>query len=108
MDLADMIGNDFQIFDGEQALILVQAGVGSVTVNGCTTSKITKAQIEMLGGSLGLQSVYRNFSLPVANLNGAVPRQGDTLTDPAEDVWRIHSVELRTLNTRHFCLCIQQ
>lgn len=106
-DLSTLIGDDYLLFDGEQTLTLSQSGIGSLPVAGCTSSPLTRKQIEMLGGTVGLQSTYRNFSLPVANLGAKAPRDGDTLAEaaPSQIVWKIQSAELRTLSTRWFCMC---
>ncbi len=100
------ISSDFAVFDGVQALIL-SSGNSTGTINGCTSSPLTRSQVESLGGSLGLESQYRNFSLPVANCGGMTPRDGDTLTDENAVVWRVLKAELRTLGTRWLCTCIR-
>src|SRR4051812_28236602 len=100
------VTGDFALFDGVQSLIL-SSGNSTGTVNGCTSSPLTRIQVESLGGSLGLESQYRNFSLPVANCGGLTPRDGDTLTDVSNVVWRVLKAELRTLGSRWLCTCIQ-
>lgn len=100
------VTNDFAIFDGVQAMIL-SSGNSTGTINGCTSSLLTRSEVESLGGSLGLESQYRNFSLPVPNCGGMTPRDGDTLTDENEIVWHVLKAELRTLGSRWLCTCIQ-
>jgi hypothetical protein len=100
------VTSDFAVFDGVQTLIL-SSGNSTGTINGCSSSPLSRSQVEMLGGSLGLESQYRNFSLPVANCSGLTPHDGDTLTDENEVVWRVLKAELRTLGSRWLCMCIR-
>lgn len=114
-NLAAAIANDYKIFDNLQTLTLSQKSIGRTTtashaIDGCTSSKLTRNQCELLGNSIGLEDQYRNFSLPVVNCNSLIPRDADELSEasPSTTVWIIKSAELRTLNTRWFCLCYRK
>ena len=106
LDLSTAIADDCAMFDGVQTVTLTQPGQTADSVASVVTSPITRKQLDMLGGSIGVQDQTQAFSLPVENLS-LTPHQGDTITDATSVVWRILSAELRTLDTRWLCLCIR-
>jgi hypothetical protein len=48
------------------------------------------------------------WHLFTATLGGAVPKNGDTLTDASGAVWTILEFELTTLGTRYRAVCRKQ
>lgn len=102
IDLAASIADDFEIFDGVQTVTVMQ-GVTTDSVAGVATSPLSRKQLEMVGGLVGLEGQFKRFSLPVANLS-VTPKQGNTITDASSIVWTIVSADLNTLSTRWLCV----
>lgn len=98
--------NDYRIFDRTVTLTLTTAAGITQTVANCTISPLTRNQIEA-AGIVGEDKRTRNFSLPVPNLSGIVPKNGDILND-GSDNWIILIADLRTTGVRYLCTCQAQ
>lgn len=105
MDLADLIGDDFEIFDGVQTVTLVGADGTETSVAGVTTSPLSKQQASQVGQLLLTEDEAMSFSLPVANLNGETPEQGNEITAADGSLWNILTADRKTLGSRWICTC---
>lgn len=98
------ISTDHEVFDNTQTLSFQAASGGSpVNIAGCTSGPLSRKQIELVG-PIGVETVMRNFSLPIANFAGT-PKNGDTLTDTDNVVWNIQAADKSTINNRWRCVC---
>jgi len=107
MSLHDAIENDFAVIDETKTVSLVHGGT-TTQVAGVTHHPLSREAIEELANSFGLESTYRGFSLPVANLAGVSPRPGDRIIDSSATHWRLLSAKLVTVGTRWVVMCIER
>ena len=102
---ADIL-NDCELFDAVQTVTLTLLDGTTESVAYVTTSKLTKEQTRQYG-PVGFDDEIRNYSLPVNELTSKVPEQDCTITDASGLVWKIKSVEKRTVGTRYLCMCVK-
>jgi hypothetical protein len=107
MTLAESIALDSSTFDGTVSVTFTHSGTASSVAN-VSVGALRKEAVQTMQDALGLESTFRMFSLPTAQLGDAEPRPGDTITDPAGQSWRIVSVALSTLASRWSAICIAQ
>jgi hypothetical protein len=107
MDLADLITNDHTIFDGVQTITLKNpAGTSSDSVAYVTSGPVSFKALQMIGGGLVDSSQTLAFSLP-ATLCAFAPTDSSTITDASGVVWRVLSVDVKTLDKRYTCNCVR-
>lgn len=107
MDLADLITNDHAIFDGVQTVVLKNpAGTLLDSVAYVTAGPVSLKALQMIGGGLVDNSQTIAFSLP-ASLCAFSPVDSCTITDASGVVWRVLSVDLKTLDKRYTCNCVR-
>jgi hypothetical protein len=102
---ADIL-SDCELFDAVQTVTLTLLDGTTESVAYVTTSKLTKEQTRQYG-PVGFDDEIRNYSLPVNELTSKVPEQDCTITDASGLVWKIKSVEKRTVGTRYLCMCVK-
>lgn len=106
MNLSDILADDFRTFDSLETVTFTQRAT-TIEVAGAKQQMLRHDALEQLANSFGLETNYRSFSLPVANLAGVEPRPGDTLRDGLEINWRVLSATLMTVGTRWVLACMQ-
>jgi hypothetical protein len=104
MSFIDDIADDADIFEGTETVTISRGNI-SQTVPGTTACKLSKAQMQLVGGQIGFEAQTRSFSLPVAGLGGFVPRDGDRITDASSTAWKILSFDLVCWGTRYVAAC---
>lgn len=102
---ADIL-DDCELFDAVQTVTLTLLDGTTESVAYVTSSKLTKEQTRQYG-PIGADDEIRNFSLPVQELDSEVPQQDCTITDADGVLWKIRSVEKRTVGTRYLCMCVK-
>lgn len=108
MNAALDLGQDFGVFDNSQTVTFQPSGGSPQSVAGVTAAALTEPELAVVAGTLGVDNRFRAFSLPVANLAGTVPGNGDLLIDSGGSTWIVQSVTLATLSSRYRALCIGQ
>jgi hypothetical protein len=102
---ADIL-NDCELFDAVQTVTLTLLDGTTESVAYVTTSKLTKEQTRQYG-PIGADDEIRSYSLPVNELTSKVPEQDCTITTVDGLIWKIKSVEKRTVGTRYLCMCVK-
>lgn len=107
MDLATLITDDHTIFDGIHTVTLKNAdGTQSDSVAYVTSGVVGFKALQLIGGGLADNSQLQSFSLPAANCAFA-PKIGYTITNDDSVVWRILSIDQKTLDSRYVCNCVR-
>jgi hypothetical protein len=105
-NLTTAIADDYLLFDGTQTVTLRTLDGDSASAAGVTSSPLSYKQMAMVGG-LVAEDQAQTFSLPKATCGGLVPEQNGTITDENSVVWRILSVDNKTLDSRYVCPCVR-
>jgi hypothetical protein len=79
-----------------------------VTVNECRKRPLNKREVQLLGGTLGVETDYRTFLLPVVETGTTIPHRGDVITDPEGYIWQIMSIDLELEDCIRRCVCYKQ
>lgn len=105
MNLHDRLLHDYTLVDSLETVTLWQRGAAT-TVAGVKAQPLEREAVQRLADSFGLESTFRSFSLPVAELGTIAPAQGDSLVDSGTQRWRVLSATLATVATRWVVTCI--
>ena len=115
MTLAADIANVYQYIDGIETVThtVYPAGTATATVKG-QRGELSFREVAS-NGPAGIESTDMVWELWATTLaSGAVPRQGDTITDSAGTVWQVLAVgagskdRIGTTVIRYRCVCRQQ
>lgn len=100
---------DYVVFDGVTTVTIQHNAEGPTTVTNVTTSQLTIRDLQDFG-TLAIEGKGRNFSLPVAQLSGFIPRDGDRIVDTGDGnaAYKVLNATLKTLNTRYLCTCVKE
>ena len=110
MPLASDIANDFALFDGLETVTLTPRNpTGAAVANVKGLRRVQRqANIAASPGEMPSEPTDLVWHLWTASLGGAVPKNGDTLTDSAGVVWTILELHKTTLGTRYRAVCRKQ
>ena len=106
-NLSTCIANDWKRFDNIITVTLKDFDGGVTSVQGVVSQPLNKKQTAMVMQAVGVDDETQSFSLPVANLSGVEPQQGNRVVDNNGVVWNVLSCELLTLDTRWMLACVR-
>jgi len=85
----------------------VAPGGATQTIQGCVRRPWTMLEIQQL--AVGIDSERAAFLLPVLNVAGAVPVNGDKITDSKDSsTWTVKSVGRELEDSFYRCACVRQ
>lgn len=110
MSLSSDIASDFTLFDGLETVTLTPRNPdGAPVVNVKGLRRVAQQRnIAASPGAMPCEPTDLVWHVWTATLGGAVPKNGDTLTDAAGTVWTIVELQLTTLGTRYRAVCRRQ
>lgn len=86
---------------------LVAPGGATQTVQGCTRRQWTMGEIQLFAA--GVDSEHTAFLLPAINVLGAIPVNGDKITDSKDSsAWTVKQVPRELEDSFYRCLCEKQ
>lgn len=102
MSLQTDIANDFLIFDGNETVTVTPQNPAGAAVATVIANRSILTRRDMMG--IGIEPSDVVLSLAVATLGAIVPKNGDKITDANSASYLIISCELRTMDTRWYCI----
>jgi hypothetical protein len=107
MPLADDIANDYTYFDGLETVTFTPRNPTGAAVPNVKGLRRVQEQtsIAATSGAMPSEPIDVVFHLWTATLGGAVPKNGDSLTDSLGTVWTILDLQKTTLGTRYRAAC---
>lgn len=107
MTLATDIATDFTLFDGLETVTLMPQNPAGAPMANVKGLRRVQEQQNMAASPAAMPSEPTDliWHLWTATLGGAVPKNGDTITDDAGAVWTILELSLTTLGTRYRARC---
>lgn len=110
MPLSSDIATDFTLFDGLETVTLTPRNPIGAPVANVKGLRRVQAQKDIAAppGAMPSEPTDLVWHVWTATLGGAVPKNGDTLTDAAGTVWTIVELQLTTLGTRYRAICRRQ
>ena len=103
------IASDYTIWDGGETVELRQIradGNTSVTVSNAINSPLQKVRATFSG--VELTGEERVWSLNATQIGSVGVALQDLIIDSSDNRWRVISADLRSMDTRWFCLCRKQ
>lgn len=112
MNLAMLLANEFEVWDGIETVTFSVMDEGTVTtsqtVAGALRRKLGKRASQLSEVGLALEPEDLVWHLPVVNLAGLAPKPGDRITDAANAAYTVLSALQSTLGSRWACLARRQ
>ena len=114
MTFASDIADDYLIFDGLEDVILTPQNIPATAITGVKALRRARNyKTIQLFGDVNFEPSDVPFILFVGSaanpsLQGAIPKNGDKITDAAGVAWTIKQVTQQTMQSRYTCLCRQQ
>lgn len=110
MAFVDDVAADRAIWDGSETVTLRQirtTGATNTTVNYAINSPLSKRQIQSAGG-IDLTGKERSWSLNSTDVGASGVAVGDLIIDSGSRIWKVVSVDNRTVDSRWLCVTIQE
>lgn len=107
MPFSTDIASDFTLFDGLETVTLTRQNAAGAPMTNVKGLRRVQEQQNMAASPAAMPSEPTDlvWHLWTATLGGAVPKNGDTITDDSGTVWTIVELSLTTLGTRYRAKC---
>lgn len=103
------ISGDYTIWDGGETVTLRQIrpdGTTSVTIANAVNSPLAKSRATFSG--VEITGEERVWSINASQTGAVGVALQDLIVDASENRWRVLATDLRTMDTRWYCLCRKQ
>lgn len=110
MSLADLIADDFDLFDGIETVTVQRRSLsGSITTvaNVTALKQETTGAVVSLGPNAQTSTDVAKWQIKASTLPGGMPRRGDRILSTTYGTWEVLNANVRTLGTRYVATCKQ-
>ena len=108
MTIISDIAGDWQYIEGVEDVTFTPRNPDAAPIpNVKALRRELSKSAQYLGASAGIEPTDVPWHLWATTLGAVVPKNGDTITDPAGIVWRIKSLTFSPRTSRFHCMCRQ-